>query len=65
MRKLDTKWRHRQSGEEYVIIDIQPAKYGSHEFFTLEAHNNKIVRSNINLYEDFQPSTKEQNNETQ
>jgi len=39
--------------------------YGSHEFFTLKSHNNLTVRSTINLYDDFQPLTKEKNNETQ
>lgn len=66
MRKLSKKWIHRTSGEEYHLVHAHKAAYGSHEMVTLapsESAENVVVRSTINIYDDFQP-LHEENNET-
>lgn len=66
MRKLSKKWIHRASGEEYNLIHTQKVEYGSHEMVTLAPSEDTeaiVVRSTINLYNDFQP-LHEENNET-
>ncbi len=66
MRKLSKKWIHRISGEEYHLVDAKKAAYGSHEMVTLtpsEGTKTPIVRSTINLYDDFEP-LHEENDET-
>lgn len=66
MRKLSKKWIHRASGEEYQLIHTQKAAYGSHEMVTLapsETADAVVVRSTINLYDDFKP-LHEENHET-
>jgi hypothetical protein len=66
MRKLSNKWIHKTSGEEYQLVHTQRAAYGSHEMVTLarsEIADTVVVRSTINLYDDFQP-IQEENHET-
>jgi hypothetical protein len=68
MRKLSKKWIHRTSGEEYHIVHAQKAAYGSHEMVTLapsETADAIVVRSTLNLYDDFEPIHEEDNETSQ
>lgn len=68
MRKLSHKWIHKASGKEYQLVHTQKAAYGSHEMMTLapvESANTIVMRSTINVYDEFQPIHEEESNETQ
>lgn len=67
MRKLSKVWIRKDTGNEYHLVNVQKAAYGSHEMVTLapsESADLVVTRSTINLYEDFQPVNEESNEES-
>lgn len=68
MRKLSKKWVHTASGTEYTLVDSYKVPYGSHEIITLapsESVEQVVVRSTMNVYDEFKPLTEENHENAQ